>query len=235
MMSSNAVSRGTDNEEMIERDNEALARRVRQAIEASGMAPADIARRLDVTPQAVNGWMTTGTIGKPKLFQLAELTGYDLGWLVTGRGQLRLKEPMADYVYVPRYQATGGLGRGHHNDQHVEISGTHAYRREWIDENGWNPKALAVINARGPSMSDTINDGDLVLVNLEETTVTSGSVYVIEDAVHGARIKRLHHTLDGRIRVESDNPDKKVYPDDYLTPDSGARVIGRVVHRSGRV
>lgn len=139
------------------------------------------------------------------------------------------------YVYIPKYQAIGGLGRGRHNEQHVEISGTHAYRRDWILKNGWRPEGLAVFDAEGPSMEPTINDGDVVLANLDDTKIKSGEVYVIEDADQGTRIKRLFKQLDGRIRVVSDNPDKRLYPDDYLTPETGARVIGRVVHRSGAV
>lgn len=137
------------------------------------------------------------------------------------------------YVFVRRYEAIGGLGAGRFNEQHVEVSGTHAYRLDMIRARGWRPEALAVIEAEGPSMEPTINDGDVVLVNMDESQIVSGKVYAIEDPGHGTRIKRLFKQIDGRVRVVSDNGDKRLYPDDYLTPDSGARIIGRAVDRSG--
>jgi len=137
------------------------------------------------------------------------------------------------YVFVRKYDASAGLGSGRFNPDHVEISGTHAYRLDMILAKGWKPEALVVVKAEGDSMSPTINDGDVVLVNTEETGVVSGLLYAIEDPDHGVRVKRLRKLLDGRVRVESDNPDKRLHPDDYLTPDSQVRIIGRAVDRSG--
>jgi phage repressor protein C with HTH and peptisase S24 domain len=140
----------------------------------------------------------------------------------------------ARYVFVRKYDdVRGGLGSGKFNEDHVEVSGTHAYRLDMILAKGWRPEALVVIRAEGDSMTPTVNDGDVVLVNTDETAIVSGLLYAIEDPDNGVRIKRLRKMLDGRVRVESDNPDKRMHPDDYLTPDSRARVIGRAVDRSG--
>ena len=44
--------------------SEELAKRIDKAIAESGLSKAEIARKLDVTPQAVNGWVKKGKITK---------------------------------------------------------------------------------------------------------------------------------------------------------------------------
>lgn len=63
-----------------------IGQRIRQAIDFSGITQAEIARRMGVTPQAVNGWITTSTISKSNLSALAFHTKADLGWMMTGEG-----------------------------------------------------------------------------------------------------------------------------------------------------
>lgn len=226
----------TEIEKGIDLEKRELIARMTEALARSGRTQAEVARLLGVTAQAVSGWFSTGTISKPNLVKFGAITGASMKELMAKEPlTAQVAEPSQKYVYVAKYQAIAGLGPGRHNEPHVEISGTHAYRREFIERHGWNPERLAVIEAEGPSMAPTINDGDVVLVHLDETRIKSGEVYAIEDPDQGTRIKRLHRTLDGRIRVASDNEDKRLYPDDFLTPDSGARVVGRVVHRSGAV
>lgn len=162
-------------------------------------------------------------------------------WLNIGLGDMdapsaATEVPYESYVFIPVYSVIASLGRGKINeDEHVQVAGTHAFRREWIEKKGFDPKHLAVIEGEGDSMEPTISEGDTLLVDLRQTKIMSGRVYAIADAEDHTRVKRLLKSLDGRIIVRSDNPDKRLYPDEYLTPDSNARVIGMVVHRSGPV
>lgn len=216
----------------------ALGARLKIAMDARGLKQAELARLAGVDEATISILIKRDSERSQYAAQLAMALNISLNWLLTGNGSMENVDPVdqlpeGKYVFVPRYAASGGLGMGRVNEQHVEISGTHAYRRDWIVRNGWRPEGLAVIDAEGPSMEPTINDGDVVLVNTDQCTIVSGDIYAIEDADHGTRIKRLFKQLDGRIRVVSDNPDKRLYPDDYLTPETGARIIGRVVHRSG--
>lgn len=217
----------------------ALGSRLNEALIYRGIKAAELARRAGVDEATISALITRDSVRSNHAPALALGLRISVQWLLTGEGTMEehsLQEPSPEkYVYISRYRATGGLGTGRLNEQHVEVSGTHAYRRDWILKNGWRPEGLAVFEAEGPSMEPTINDGDVVLVNIDETKIKSGEVYAIEDADQGTRIKRLFRQLDGRVRVVSDNPDKRLYPDDFLTPDTGARVIGKVVHRSGSV
>lgn len=46
----------------------------------------EMAEKLDVTPQSVNGWKRTGKIKRSKLESVASLTGVSFAWLFTGEG-----------------------------------------------------------------------------------------------------------------------------------------------------
>jgi phage repressor protein C with HTH and peptisase S24 domain len=205
-----------------------------------GVKQADLARLASVDEATISALIKRDSAKSEYTGALARALRVSTDWLSDGKGQMELlsvSEDLPDnkYYFVSRYEAIGGLGAGRHNEQHVEISGTHAYRRDWILKNGWRPETLAVIDAEGPSMAPTVNDGDVVLINTDDVKIKSGEIYAIEDRDQGTRIKRLFRQLDGRVRVVSDNPDKRLYPDDYLTPDTGARIVGRVVHRSGSI
>ncbi|MBL8511869.1 MAG: hypothetical protein JNM52_09515 [Betaproteobacteria bacterium] len=49
---------------------------IRQALVDANISPAEMARRMDVTPQAVNGWLRTGRISKRHMWGLAKETGH---------------------------------------------------------------------------------------------------------------------------------------------------------------
>lgn len=62
-----------------------LADRLRATLTKTGITKAQIARACGVTPQAVNGWLTTGRISKEALQRFSEATNTTTEWLVTGK------------------------------------------------------------------------------------------------------------------------------------------------------
>lgn len=223
---------------------------------ALGIKQVDLATRLNVSEQVITNWKSRG-IPKSRLFEIAsalEITGeeyLELARPAPGRSKSaaprfsRTRRPDAadgelpegKYLFPRAYaDVVAGLGRGRFNaDFHVEVEGTMPVPRDLIAARGWNIARLAVVNTEGPSMYPTINDGEPVLINLDDVKIVSGRVYAIESPDEGLRIKRLYRESDGRILVRSDNPDKLVFRDEWLTPDSQARVVGRVVYRTGEL
>ncbi len=145
--------------------------------------------------------------------------------------------PTEKYAFIPRYEAKISAGGGYHNGDHVEISKTHAFRKDWIKKNGWREEDLCVVEASGHSMEPKIGDGDVLLVNMADKEFQSGKVYVLLFPGEGLRAKRVHRTADGRIKISSDNPDKASYPDEYYSPEEAAHlnIVGKVVQREGEV
>lgn len=180
--------------------------------------------------------------GTKAIQPIADYFGITLAQL-RGEEPLELGEERATYLPEGKYlfprsyeHVIAGLGRGYFNDDyHVEIEGTLPIPRDLIAARGWRIERLAVVMTKGPSMYPTINDGEPVVINLDETSLVSSRIYAIEDSDEGLRIKRLYRTPDGRILVSSDNPDKLLFRDEYITPDTRTRIVGRVVFRSGEL
>lgn len=169
--------------------------------------------------------------------RIEQALGHAHGWMDAMHGHAA-NEPsrtVADekYAMIRRYAIKGGAGNGHENG-HEEISGTHAYRRDWLERKKLTADACVVIEVTGESMQPTITDGDVVLVNTASRKLLNGRVFAF-NTEDGVRIKRLFKQMDGRVRMVSDNQDKTLYPDDYLTPSMEVTIIGEVVHRSGGV
>lgn len=211
---------------------ETLGQRVRRLRKALKLTQGQVVQHIpgltaSALSQIENG--QTKVLQGPNLIGLARALGVSVDELNDGV-EKGASPPDGKYVLVREYTAIAGLGNGRFNDdEHVEVAGTHAYRVDDLLARGFDPKHLAIMYGHGDSMAPTINDGDRLLINLLENNpkkIVDGRVYAIEDADNGARVKRLVRMLDGRIRVSSDN---EYYPDDYLTPETGARIIGRVV------
>lgn len=212
---------------------------LQRVMDARGLNPTSLARESGV-PQPtirniVNG--TTANPEQPTVEKLATFLGVSPAQL---RGELPLDVdhglPPGKYVYPKAYDVVAGKGSGRFNEHpHLEVAGTIPIPADLIARRGWRVDRLAVVKTDGPSMRPTLNDDEPVVVNLEDTKIVNGKVYAIDDETEGLRIKRLSRQSDGRILVRSDNPDKLLYPDDYLSPGSTTRIVGRVCYRSGEL
>lgn len=126
-----------------------------------------------------------------------------------------------------------------------ESSGRMAFRREWVEREGLNARALRIIRARGDSMEPTIQDGAPILVEAftyadddgntrylrngrtPEEIVRQDGIYVIQ--LHGRLlVKRLQLDLLGGLLVKSDN---QAYDTLHIQANQieDIAVIGRVV------
>lgn len=78
---------------------------------------------------------------------------------------------------------------------------------EWIGRslNITDKANLAVLSARGDSMSPTFNDGDILLIDRGAIRLTLDAVYVLE-LNKQLFIKRVQRRMDGAVLIKSDNP-----------------------------
>lgn len=112
---------------------------------------------------------------------------------------------LEQFVFVPKFDLAASAGNGLlvHDESVVDHL---AFKRDWIQRSlGLDPASLALIDARGDSMSPTINSGDLLLLDTRQGQVKSEGVYVIN--LNGALlVKRIRIKLSGIVDVVSDNP-----------------------------
>lgn len=205
-----------------------------------GGSNSAFADQLDESRQTISNWKKRG-IPLNAVERVAKAMGctYDQYMALTRGERISPKRASGSgdgYILIPAYDSIVGLGPGRFNEEHVEIIGMFPYSAKWIRENGWRPEDLGITIGEGDSMQTAIFHGDRLLVHFAENNakkIISHEIYAIEDADGGTRVKRLIRTLDRCILVHSDNNANGRYPDEYLTPDTGARIIGRIVDRSG--
>ena len=103
-----------------------------------------------------------------------------------------------------------------------------AFNADWVANRlGRDPAQLIAIEVRGDAMDDTLQDGDLLLVDVTAREIGEGGVFVVHDdnALHVRRLRRLY---DGAMRVTTEN---KAYPDQVVPAANIARlrVVGQVL------
>lgn len=136
------------------------------------------------------------------------------------------------FYMVPRFSTVGGMGNIGNADASEYVTDYLAFRKDWLVTGlGVKPEALAVISVSGDSMTPTVNDGDVVLVDTSQTTIMDGKVFTIQVG-NGAFVKRLKYLADGRLVIVSDNPEEQNVP---VEESMNLRVTGRVIWHGGRI
>lgn len=181
--------------------------RLRKLIEREGGNKASVAAKIGITRQymqAVAADTPTKSIGNSlarrveKAYQLQE--GY-LDALITNS-----IETVDGFVEIPLLDIRGSMGPGLFQPEVDQVIQLIRLSRDWIREHcrGVSVKNLAIITGKGDSMSPTIADGALILVDTGRTQVDIDGVYVL--ARNGELfIKRMQRLLNGGYKIISDN------------------------------
>lgn len=139
-----------------------------------------------------------------------------------------------EYALIDQFTAKGSSGNGYMND-HVEIKGSLAFKRDWLHRMGLKPGNLRVAYNHGESNWPTLSDGEVVLVDVQATEPVNGKMFAMLDPDGEMIFKRLMRDMVGGWLIRSDNPDKTRYPDMPISDDGmrGVEIIGRIVWRGG--
>jgi len=197
-----------------------------------------LAEQLGVTQGAVAHWL--GGRREPDLATINKVLGFlGLPMLSVGdQSQAEEKEAPSDkeYALIPQYSAKGKCGDGYLND-HVEVSGGLAFKRDWLARMKARPENLFVIYADGDSMEPYIFEGDVVMFDKSDLTIRDRKVYAIRRPDGGVSIKRIIQQVSGAWLIRSDNPDKLAYPDEPVSEKvlHDMPILGRVIWRGGGI
>lgn len=213
-----------------------FSERLKFAMSVASYDITKLAAELQISYQAVRKAVNGETKGfdAANNSKAAQLLGVSPDWLATGKGAQHVAaQTPATYgagerVVIP--MLANQLGAGQTDLMPFdEVDGGLVFKRSWLEKKSLSIPALRVLRVRGDSMSPYINDGDVVLVDTSDVRLSNGECFALRDDEH-AMVKRLFKQLDGKIRVESDNPK---YPPDYFTPDRPGVIMGRIVWRAG--
>lgn len=161
------------------------------------------------------------------LLAIAQSIGVDPGWLLTG------KDSGNEEVHVPMYDLKLGAGSGPFFERAKLVDHIPFLKSYLLSRTGRaDGKNLAIFQATGDSMSPTIDDGDIFMVDLKNKNSRDGVfAFVYENE---ARVKRLQFGFQG-VTVISDNAD--LYPAELLTDEAmnNIQIIGRAIWHSGKL
>ncbi|MBV9249591.1 MAG: helix-turn-helix transcriptional regulator [Acetobacteraceae bacterium] len=209
-----------------------------------------LARAMGVSPSAFRKWLKgEAEPSRERLVALADAARVGVAWLATGEGppptfehveggrgrrrggEVESTVTLERFLVLPKRLETAAAGSGAPS---APIPKTEyiGFRHDWIRAAlGIEPPDLVMEIAVGESMTPTIRDGDLLLVNTTDRTISNFGVYVLE--IGGERlVKRVQRKLDGSLVLISDNA---TYEPDQV-PSSVAKeltVVGRVVWGGG--
>ena len=121
------------------------------------------------------------------------------------------------------------VGRG--TVQSRQIVDYLAFKAEWLRRRiGIDPKSLMLVEAVSDSMAPTIDEGDLVLVDLRDPRFRHDGVYVLR-ASGDLSIKRIQRRPDGKLIIRNDNA---AYEPTVVAADS-VNVVGHVIWIAGKL
>ena len=209
--------------------------RLRARIRQLGMSVADVARESNVNRSFVYDILRGKSLvpNLEKLTRIAGVVKVELEWLLTGRGTVHGDDPITDdyhneFVAIQYVPVRPSMGGGAVVEQAEERSGRDFhFRRAWIrDRLKAAPSMLRVMAVQGDSMLPTLNDGDAILVDVNQRNPSPSGVFVLHDGM-GLVAKRLEHvpmSEPPRVRIISDNA--RYSP--YECTAGEVNIIGRV-------
>ncbi len=225
-----------------------IGKRIARKREEAGLNQSELARRLGVSPQAVQKWESEVSTPRGKrLEEIAFNLNTTASYLFSGeepkaRGPIsnaQLLGPMDvwddetplenDEVYVPflkEVELSAGSGRTaiQQSSSRKLRFGKLTLRQQQVD-----PSDAVCVTVSGNSMEPVLPDGSTVGIDQGSTVVVDGKMYALD---HGGelRVKVLYRLPGGGIRVRSYNsdehPDEEYTHHEMLTQE--IRVLGRV-------
>ncbi|AQS38611.1 putative transcriptional regulator [Shewanella psychrophila] len=202
-------------------------------------------RRVEISDGTLRKYLQHNT--EPSLSRLVRIAhecGVTIEWLATGQGPMHpIDEPSSseivcnythidvaefneEFTLIPGYHVNVSTGHGVLADEHP-IKRHLAFRKKWLTYRKFESCKLAVVFAKGDSMEPTIHSNNSLLVDMADTKLTDGSIFVLRlgDDLYA---KRLQKRFDGGIELLSDN---KEYKDQIVKSDEidTLQILGKVV------
>lgn len=193
-----------------------------------------LAEELGLGRGAVSDAKSKGKVPSQWLLTLLRTRRVNPSWLETGEGEMHLpsegrEELMAygaeTYDWVPMVEARASAGGGS-LETGERILGYYAFRRDWLAGKG-AIKTMRLMRVTGESMRPTLQDEDVVLVDLSQRDILAGKIYAVrmDDEMV---VKRLEKK-PGKLVLLSDNRALYEPLEISLAEYANVEVLGRVI------
>lgn len=198
---------------------------------------AALARKIDRDPSYVARMLyPEGKTGKKRIADdmmevIENAFALPRGWLDSEKerhAEHHVVDAESDYAAIRRVKFKISAGISGYSIEY--LNGHRApifFRKDWLQQRGYNPDKLVAVTVSGASMEPSLFDGDLVVINLEDTRLVDGKPYAANYEWEVV-VKRLKRDA-GEWWLSSDNQDKIRFPDKRCTDQ--VFIIGRIVHK----
>lgn len=210
------------------------ADRIRDRMSALGMTQAELARRVGITQPSVFKLLSGTVRSSAHLHAIArelQTTSEYLSGVTS--------DPSIGYVPVPSVEVVAselglvpvreidlryGMGA---TELEVQVTTTvRHFPRDWIRiYTGASPDHLYFAQGIGDSMSPTILDSDLLLIDASQHSLNLADKIWACAYGNSGMVKRLRQMADGSVKIMSDNQNVR----DEIAYDQELHVLGRVV------
>ena len=135
------------------------------------------------------------------------------------------REPLS---FIPLHDVAVSAGGGVNAVEGGESAEQLGFPTAWLRNQFGDPSKLRIVHVKGDSMSPTLSDGDLVMINVDRRELVEGIfVLRVDDQL---MVKRIHFPSARRILVTSDNRDYDRFDRMIdLERDDSLHLVGRVV------
>lgn len=174
-----------------------LGKRIAIAREKLGLNQSELARHLDVTPQAVQKWEADGSKPRDKAIDLmTSKLGVTKQWLLLGNADLYEEQTAPIKGHRIPIVGMAQLGDGGH---WLAYDHPDSYVQWYSDD----PNAYAV-QGIGDSMQPRIKHKEFVIIEPSHPIMNGDEVFVV--TVDGRRMVKIYsYTKDDRVHLESEN------------------------------
>lgn len=187
-----------------------------------GLNQSQLAKRLGLTPQAVQHWEQHNTNPKSSLIErIAQVLDVEPRDLAVGAPLRESTETAAQthpeshgaVTVVPPAPATGAysgveISRLSRTSGYMDDIEAIVVSADWVSRRlpGRDPRAIKVIEAYGDAMAPTLAEGDWVLVDTSKRELNFDAVWVLRQRETGEIwIRRVQRRPDGSWALLSDN------------------------------
>lgn len=182
---------------------------------------AEFARKAGMSQGGLHRILRGGEPNRETLIALAKAGAVSVGWLADEETPEATAAGAETLVRKLAFRASAGAGGALVlHEEPVPLPMPTAL----LNELGLKPASARAIEAQGDSMVPTINDRDLVLVNIADRELREGKIYVFTVGDE-AFLKRLRRERGRWTRIS----DNEAWRPEPIDGDQEIRIIGRVV------
>ena len=224
---------------------ETLAQRLKVIMDEQGISQNALARMVGVTQPSIKKIIDGDTLEPKKILEIANALGVSVEWLKTGKGEQPSFSQAVENIYTEEEEkhqlrvevldvyASAGNGSFLTGDLAGDICAIE-FENEYFMQSFQraNEKGLAIINVTGDSMEPTLQNGDLLYVDVRKNYYCGDGIYVFSlgDTLY---VKRLQLT-GNKLLIHSDN---KFYDTWDIRPEEEEQFIihGKVEFQQGKI